>query len=308
MGDMRVLEADHEAAEFRQTEPLRHLAFEHAALAVAAPAFSGDHQHQANLSRALAERRKCSSVEWACACVRPCRSSLASIASLPRATCARRRRPSGASEGGAGSGCAVRCRGGAPGGRRGRGGRGAQRLRRPPAAAAGWPATARSSAAKVFHSTRSSRDRTRRRLRSRALVSREPMAPGPFRAAAWAAGFFAAWRRKRAGDGGRLAFGHRLLHGDLLRPRTRQRNGRAVSIRLAVRRQVLRHQHDEIAELLDAAGNVGGMPRRGRNKCRRAPRRLIAPPVSCATIRCWKGSSGASALMGNLASIQIGMP
>ena len=32
MADMRFLEADHEAAEFRQTEPKRHLTAQHASL------------------------------------------------------------------------------------------------------------------------------------------------------------------------------------------------------------------------------------------------------------------------------------
>jgi hypothetical protein len=45
---MRVFEADDVAAEFRQCQPLRHLALEHAALApVIAPApFAGDHQDE----------------------------------------------------------------------------------------------------------------------------------------------------------------------------------------------------------------------------------------------------------------------
>ena len=50
--------------------------------------------------RAPAERRKCSSAACASLCVCPCRSSRASIASLPRATRARMRRPSGVNGGG----------------------------------------------------------------------------------------------------------------------------------------------------------------------------------------------------------------
>ncbi len=48
MADMGFLEADHQRAEFRQAEPLRHLAAQHAALGIQATdlALAGDDQHE----------------------------------------------------------------------------------------------------------------------------------------------------------------------------------------------------------------------------------------------------------------------
>ena len=48
VGDVRVLEADDEVAEFRQGQPLRHLAAQHADLAAAA--FAGNHQYQPRIA------------------------------------------------------------------------------------------------------------------------------------------------------------------------------------------------------------------------------------------------------------------
>jgi len=45
MADMRLLEADDEGAKFRQAQPFRHLAAEHAAFA-AAPSLAGDDEHE----------------------------------------------------------------------------------------------------------------------------------------------------------------------------------------------------------------------------------------------------------------------
>src|SRR5579864_2648384 len=63
MTDMRLLEADDEGAEFRQAEPVRHLAAQHAALELAAAdlALAGDHQHegQAFAMGALQEAEQC---------------------------------------------------------------------------------------------------------------------------------------------------------------------------------------------------------------------------------------------------------
>ena len=72
MGDMRVLEADHKRAEFRQAQPLRHVAAQHAGLARRGPLPVITSTRRA--SRACALRRKRSSAECACACVSPCRS------------------------------------------------------------------------------------------------------------------------------------------------------------------------------------------------------------------------------------------
>ena len=47
MADMGFLEADHQRAEFRQAEPLRHLAAQHAALGFGADlALAGDDEHE----------------------------------------------------------------------------------------------------------------------------------------------------------------------------------------------------------------------------------------------------------------------
>src|SRR6188472_1114416 len=47
MADMGFLEADHQRAEFRQAEPLRHLTAQHAALGLSAHlALAGDDEHE----------------------------------------------------------------------------------------------------------------------------------------------------------------------------------------------------------------------------------------------------------------------
>ena len=47
MADMRFLESDHQRAEFRQAEPLRHLAAQHAALGLGTDlALAGDDEHE----------------------------------------------------------------------------------------------------------------------------------------------------------------------------------------------------------------------------------------------------------------------
>ena len=52
MADMRFLKADHQRTEFRQAQPLRHLAAQHAALGFGADlAFTGDDENE---SQALA--------------------------------------------------------------------------------------------------------------------------------------------------------------------------------------------------------------------------------------------------------------
>ena len=62
MADMGFLEADHQRAEFRQAQPLRHLAAQHAALGFGAAdlALAGDDEHegQAVAVRALQERQQ----------------------------------------------------------------------------------------------------------------------------------------------------------------------------------------------------------------------------------------------------------
>jgi len=60
MADMRFLEADDEGPEFRQAEPFRHLAAQHAALATRS-AFAGDDQYEgeAVVMGALEKARQC---------------------------------------------------------------------------------------------------------------------------------------------------------------------------------------------------------------------------------------------------------
>ena len=59
MADMRLLEADHQRTEFRQAQPLRHLAAQHAAFGftTADLALAGDDKHEgeAFAMRALKE-------------------------------------------------------------------------------------------------------------------------------------------------------------------------------------------------------------------------------------------------------------
>src|SRR5207237_597035 len=58
MADMGFLEADHQRAEFRQAEPLRHLAAQHAALGLSAHlalARDDEHEGQPVMMRALQE-------------------------------------------------------------------------------------------------------------------------------------------------------------------------------------------------------------------------------------------------------------
>ena len=48
MGNVRTLKANHKGAKLGEAEPLRHMALEHAALAVTCPyTFAGNDQHQA---------------------------------------------------------------------------------------------------------------------------------------------------------------------------------------------------------------------------------------------------------------------
>src|SRR5262245_41819245 len=96
---MGVLEADDVAAEFRQFQPLRHLALEHAAFApitARAATFAGDHQDELG-AIALRLAQEDNSAACASLWVLPSRSMRASIDSVPRARRCLSRRSNGSS-------------------------------------------------------------------------------------------------------------------------------------------------------------------------------------------------------------------
>ena len=77
-GNVGVFEADH---KWRNSGKPSHCGTWRRNTPGSPPRPAGDHQHQAGLAR-VHGGRNCSSVEWACACVSPCGSRRAPIASL----------------------------------------------------------------------------------------------------------------------------------------------------------------------------------------------------------------------------------
>jgi hypothetical protein len=51
VGDVSFLESDHERAEFRQAQPLRHLALQHSSLTRVSAPFSGDDKDEPSIAR-----------------------------------------------------------------------------------------------------------------------------------------------------------------------------------------------------------------------------------------------------------------
>jgi hypothetical protein len=51
VGDVSLLKSDHERAEFRQAQPLRHLALEHSSLTRPSAPFSGDDKDEPRIAR-----------------------------------------------------------------------------------------------------------------------------------------------------------------------------------------------------------------------------------------------------------------
>jgi hypothetical protein len=50
MSNVRLLEANYQCPEFRQAQPLRHLALEDSSLPLASAAFSGDDKHKSRVA------------------------------------------------------------------------------------------------------------------------------------------------------------------------------------------------------------------------------------------------------------------
>ena len=55
VGDVSFLESDHERAEFRQVQPLRHVALEHSSLTCASAPFPGDDKDEPRIARPNAD-------------------------------------------------------------------------------------------------------------------------------------------------------------------------------------------------------------------------------------------------------------
>ena len=142
----------------------------------------------------------------------------------------------------------------------------------------------------VVQSTRSSRERTRRRFPSWEFMESRAR-PGHRR-----------WHAPRRPPGRPCGSGNGHL-----RSRLRQRDIRS-RYRRPTHSHALRHQHDELPVLLDAAGNVADFLAVRRNRYRRAPDRRWQSRCPARISRRRNLVSGFSLSIGNSASIQTGVP